>query len=75
MAKVNYSVTGAIKKTGEFSRVDFIAEGKYEINDGVFIPCEVGYYALSKGLYPAFIYIQNGITDDGTHYDKQTIEL
>ena len=74
MSKINFKVTGRIKKTGSGSLVDFIANGEIE-RDGELIPCEVGYYDMATGLIPAFIYIQDGITENGNHHNKETIKL
>ena len=59
--------------------VDCIGEG-YIIRGDEMIPCEIGYrvYDMNEngcGVVPTHIFIQNGITENGTHYNAETIEL
>lgn len=67
-------------RTGELKRdlglAEFIAPGYIE-RDGERIPCEIGYFLLEKyGYYrPEYLFIKRGITESGTHYEAETIDL
>lgn len=70
--------TGKIKFTSGL--VDYKAEGILHLAD-VKIPCEIGYvdgfdnYTGEKLLEPTHLFIKAGITDEGDHYENQTIDL
>lgn len=68
-----------IKVTGKATQVkhglvDYEAEG-YIIKDGERIPCRIGYTDFSFGVVATHLFIDDGITESGTHYYKETIEL
>lgn len=54
--------------------VDYEMEG-YIIRDGEEIPCKIGFTDFSTGREITHIFIDDGITESGTHYYKETIEL
>jgi hypothetical protein len=79
MAQVNYTITGEKKKVrGEM--VDYLADGYIE-RDGEKIPCKVGfteYYSAWDdriNVDPSHIFIKEGITENGTHYEAETIGI
>lgn len=56
------------------SLVDYLAQGYIE-RDGEKIPCRIGFNKFSDKLEPAYIFIDNGITESGNHYDAETINI
>ena len=75
-----FFVTGEIRPV-KHGLVDYIANG-YLLRDGEKIPCEIGYISyhdddavIGIERMKSHIFIKNGITENGTHYDAQTIEL
>lgn len=75
-----FYITGEIKPV-KHGLVDYIAKG-YLLRDNEKIPCEVGYisYADDSSVIgidrmKSHIFIKEGITDNGTHYNAETIEL
>ena len=78
--KANYTVTSERRKVNH-GLVDYVADG-YIDRDGEKIPCKVGFmttYANENDAYndviATHIFINDGITADGTHYYAETIEL
>lgn len=67
-----FTITGEAKKV-KAGLVDYVADGYIE-RDGDKIPCLVG---LINGveLVPTHLFIKDGVTDNGTHYYAETIEL
>lgn len=69
--KQNYTVTSDLKVV-EHGLVDYIAEGIYNNQ----IPCQVGFMEFGDGeLEATHIFIRDGILEDGTCYNAETIEL
>ena len=68
-----YTITGPLKKISH-GLVDFLAPG-YIIRYGEKIPCEFGFTVFSDEKEATHIFIKDGITNAGTHYYSQTIEL
>ena len=73
---LNVRRTGLIKAhTGICDHIAFV---EIERN-GEWIPCRIGYDEHDDGeeysLVPAFIFIGGGITENGNHYERETIEL
>ena len=54
--------------------VDFLADG-YIIRDNDRIPCQVGFTKFGDEVEATHIFIKNGITDSGNHYEAETIEI
>lgn len=80
MSKNYAKRTGKIKLASGL--VDYEAEGELFIWGTGTIPCYIGYidgYDNSTGegqLEPTYLFIKSdGITDEGNHYNKQTIDL
>lgn len=66
---------GELKRTNGL--VDFLASGIYGEEK---IPCQIGYIEDTdtfgdKIALPAYIFIDDGVTEDGNHYYKATINL
>lgn len=74
MEKTKVTRTGELKRTDGLA--EFIAEGYIE-RDGDRIPCKIGYFYLDWGNYyrPEYLFIERGITESGTHYEAETIDL
>lgn len=77
-------ITGGLKKVKD-GLVDYIASGEV-IRNGKKIPCEIGFtiwgytrnHPEERGeaeVEATHIFIKDGITSDGTHYNAETIEL
>ncbi len=70
--------TGKVKFTSGL--VDYKAEGILHL-EHVKIPCEIGYvdgydnFTGKKLLQPTHLFIKAGVTDEGDHYENQTIDL
>lgn len=59
----------------ENALVDYVADGILS-RDGENIPCEIGYTEFySQRIEPTHIFIKEGITASGNHYEAETIEL
>ena len=71
--KQNYTVTSELKKVSH-ALVDFIANGYVE-RDGEKIPCKVGFTECNGEVEPTYLFINSGITSNGTFYYPETIEL
>lgn len=69
----NFTITGE-KKAVKGGLVDYLAEGYIE-RDGERIPCEIGLTDFNGEIEATHIFIKSGITENGTHYNAQTIEL
>lgn len=54
--------------------VDYVAVG-YILISGEKIPCEIGYTDFGDSIKPTYLFTQDGYTENGNHYDLQTIEL
>jgi len=71
--KPNYTITSKVTPVKN-GLVDFIADG-YINRDGERIPCKIGFTEFSDEPEVTHIFIKDGITENGTHYDAETIEL
>lgn len=69
----NFTITGE-KKAVKGGLVDFLADGYIE-RDGEKIPCQIGFTEYNCVTEASHIFIKDGITENGTHYEAQTIEL
>lgn len=69
----NFTITGE-KKATKGGLVDFLADGYIE-RDGEKIPCQIGFTEFNGEAEATHIFIKSGITENGTHYEAQTIEL
>lgn len=69
---MKYTIAGEMKKTTGL--VDFLADGFIE-RDGEKIPCQIGFTQFGEEREATHIFIKDGITENGTHYYKETIEL
>lgn len=77
-----YTVTGNIKKTSGL--VDYIADG-YVMRKGERVPCMIGFTVCGytytdedRGeaeLAVTYIFIKDCVTESGTHYYAETIEI
>ena len=58
--------------------VDYIADGKCKMGSE-WIPCRIGYMEYEcDGKYenePEYVFISDGITPNGNHYERQTINF
>ena len=81
---INYRITGKFKKVKN-GLVDYIVDGEL-LRDGVAIPCEIGFtiwgYTRNNDEDPGeeeieidYIFIKEGVTADGVHYEAETIKL
>ena len=77
---VNYTITGEKQRISN-ALVDYVADGYIERN-GENIPCEIGFTEFysddlseSVEIEPTHIFIKDGITDNGTHYEAETIVI
>ncbi len=71
---IQFITTSELKATKN-GLVDFLADG-YIVRDGEKIPCQIGYTQFGEEEPEAtHIFIKNGITENGTHYNAETIEL
>ena len=76
---LDYKITGDFRGVSH-GLVDYLADG-YINRDGVIIPCEIGFdecYDYDNDdvvLKPTYIFIKDGITDDGVCYNAETIKL
>jgi len=70
---VEYILTGEKKKVNH-GLVDYVVPGYIE-RDGEHIPCEVGFTEFNNVLEATHIFITDGITNNGTHYCAETIEI
>ena len=69
----NYTITGKLKEV-EHGLVDYVTDGYIE-RDGDKIPCEIGFIHGIEPV-PTHIFIKkDGITENGTHYYAETIEI
>lgn len=68
----NYTITGKSFKKVNHGLVNYVVEGYIE-RDAEKIPCEIGF--IYKYENPTHIFIKNGITENGTHYYAETIEI
>lgn len=79
--KANYTVTTELKKVNH-GLVDYIADGYIDRN-GEKIPCKVGFMDYGcpddidcyTEMTSTHIFITGGITESGTEYEAETIEL
>jgi len=73
----NYTVTSELRPV-QHGLVDYVADG-YIDRDGEKIPCLVGFtefgFATDPETIVTHIFIKDGITADGTHYEAETIEV
>lgn len=76
MTKINYKKTSELRAL-EGAMVDYIADGIIT-RDGEDIPCEIGYTEWMDEediihIDPDYLFIKEGITPAGTHYNAETI--
>lgn len=67
----------AIKEGRVHNRsVDYVANGIF-YSEGITIPCEIGYNSYPSDILRAdYIFIkEDGVTEDGYHYYKETIDV
>lgn len=72
---LTYGITSELRAVNH-GLVDFEADAILEREDFL-IPCKVGFMKLESEDEPVatHIFIKDGITKDGFHYYKETIEL
>lgn len=73
----NFKATGELVRQNKEGLVDFLAEG-YIMRGKEKIPCKIGYTEWLDNnnvfhLEPDYIFIEDGITENGTHYEAETI--
>lgn len=71
-----FTITSEMKRQNN-AQVDFLADGYIE-RVGEKIPCQIGFteWMDSDGdihVDADYIYIKDGITENGTHYNAETI--
>lgn len=76
MTKLNFKATGDLVRQNN-GCADFLAEG-YIMRGEEKIPCKIGYTEWLDDndvlhLDPDYIFIEDGITENGTHYEAETI--
>lgn len=79
----NYKITGKFNKVKN-GLVDYVAAGYIERDDER-IPCEIGFTVwgysgdprdrLEEEIEATHIFIKDGVTENGTHYNAETIEI
>jgi len=70
-----------VHRTGEImphtGLVDYIADGKCKMGSE-WIPCRIGYLEYECDgkceCNPEFVFIPDGITPNGFHYERQTVK-
>lgn len=68
-------ITGEMRQAKGNSLVDFLTTAEMRRGDDI-IPCDVGFYETSRGnIIPAYVFIKEGITANGNHYESETIEI
>ena len=70
---LNYTVTGE-KKALKGGLVDYLADGYIEM-EGEKVPCEIGFTDYNGEVEATHVFIKSCITDNGTHFEAQTIRL
>ena len=74
MKKITFKRTSMLKAL-EHGLVDYVATGFINRGDEE-IPCEIGYTDFYPDrIEPTHIFIKEGITASGNHYEAETIEL
>ena len=58
----------------EHGLVDYVKNGYYLMN-GEKIPCEVGFIDMGTVIKATHLFVKDGVTENGTHYYKETIEI
>lgn len=83
MEDIQFEEIGQTRKQKK-GLVDYLQDGVL-IRDGKRIPCEIGWTIwgycgcpedrMDEQLEVSYIFVKDGILDDGTHYYKETIKL
>lgn len=73
---MNYTRTSDMRKQNN-GMADYLADGYIE-RDGEKIPCQIGFTEWMDSddqihIDADYIFIKSGITENGTHYDAETI--
>lgn len=74
LSGASFTVTGELSDKLNKGLVDYLADGYIE-RDGEKIPCQIGFVAMDSLIEATHIFIKDGITENGTHYYAETIEI
>ena len=74
LSGAKFTVTGELSNKLNEGLADYLADGYIE-RDGEKIPCQIGFIAVDGLIEATYIFIKDGITENGTRYYAETIEL